>query len=66
MRETEREAETEAEGEVGSSQGARSGTRPLDPGSHPEPKTDVQPLSHLGVPLKSILFYFFPYYFYSK
>ena len=46
----EREAEIQAEGEAGSLQGARCGTRSQDPGSHPEPKADAQPLSHPGAP----------------
>ena len=55
MRATEREAETQAEGEVGSMLGARYGTRSQDPGSHPEPKADAQPLSPQGVPRVTIL-----------
>ena len=50
MRDTQREAETQAEGEAGSMQGARCGTRSRDPGSHPGPKADAQPLSHPGAP----------------
>ena len=49
-RHREREAETQAEGEAGSTQGAPSRTRSGTPGSRPEPKADVQPLSHPGVP----------------
>ena len=49
MRDTQREAETQAEGEVGS-QGAWCGLDPRTLGSWPEPKADVQPLSHPGVP----------------
>ena len=40
----------QAEGEAGSLQGARTGTGSPDPGSHPEPKADAQPLSHPGDP----------------
>ena len=52
MRGTEREAETQAEGEAGSppSKGPDVGLNPGTPGSCPEPKTDVQPLSHPGTP----------------
>ena len=32
-------------------QGARCGTPSQDPGPHPEPKADAQPLSHPGVPV---------------
>ena len=52
MRDTKREAETQAEGEVGSLQGARCKTQSQDPGSLPEWKTDAQPLSHTGVPIR--------------
>ena len=55
MRGTRREAETQAEGEAGSLQGARRGTRSRDPGSHPEPKADAQPLSHPGAPGRYLL-----------
>ena len=47
----ERGAETQAEGEAGPLQGARCGTRSRTPGSRPEPKAGVQPLSHPGIPL---------------
>ena len=55
-----RDTETQAVGEAGSMQGARSGTQSWIPGSRPEPKADVQPLSHPGIPrldlmLKKIL-----------
>ena len=49
--EREREAETQAEGEAGSMQEPDVGLHPGTPGSHLEPKTDTQPLSHLGIPL---------------
>ena len=51
MRDTEREAETQAEGEAGSLWGAWCGTQSQDPGSHSEPKADVQLLSHPGTPI---------------
>ena len=59
MRDTEREAETQAEGEAGSLWKARFKTQTQDPDvrlnpktlrSRPEPKADVQPLSHAGIP----------------
>ena len=46
MRDTHREAEIQAEGEASSLQEAQHGTQSQDPGSHPEPKADAQPLSH--------------------
>ena len=49
-RHREKGAETQAEGEAGSKQGAGCGTGSLIPGSHPEPKTDAQLLSHSGNP----------------
>ena len=48
-RHTQREAETQAEGEVGALCGVpNAGLEPRTPGSGfwPEPKADVQPLSH--------------------
>ena len=50
MRDTQREAKTQAEREAGSMQEADLGLDPRTPGSHPELKTDVQLLSHPGVP----------------
>ena len=44
-----REAETQAEGEAGSLRGAPWGTWCRILGSHPEPKADAPPLSHLGI-----------------
>ena len=49
MRDTEREAETGAEGEAGSLQGSQCGTWSTDPGSHPEPKADTQPLIQVSL-----------------
>ena len=48
-RHREREVETQAVGEAGSLQGAQCGIRSWIPGSCPEPKADIQPLSHTGV-----------------
>ena len=31
-----------------------AGLDPRTPGSHPEPKADTQPLSHLGVPMTNL------------
>ena len=50
IKDTEKEAETQAEGEAGSLPGARYGTQSQIPESHPDPKADVQLLSHPGVP----------------
>ena len=51
MRDTKREAETHAEGgEAGSCKEPDVGLGPWNPGSHPEPKANAQPLSHPGVP----------------
>ena len=50
----QREAETQAEGEAGPLRGTQSRTQSQDQGSHPEPKTDAQPLSHSGVPAYQI------------
>ena len=55
MRDTEREAEIQAEGEASSLQVVRCGTQSQIPGLRPEPKADVQPLSHPGVPINKIL-----------
>ena len=44
------EAETKAEGEAGSLKEPDVGLDPGTPGSLPEPKADVQLLSHPGVP----------------
>ena len=51
-RNTEREAETQAEGEAGSplTKEPNAGLDPRTPGSHPELKTDAQPLSPPGAP----------------
>ena len=40
------------------------GLNPRTPGSHPEPKADVQPLSHPRVP-ESFIFIFFKDFIYS-
>ena len=45
-----RDTETQAEGEAAPCGKPDSGLDPRAPGSHPEPKTDAQPLSHPGVP----------------
>ena len=50
MTEREREAETQIEREAGSLEEPDAGLDPRTPGSHPELKADVQPLSHPGVP----------------
>ena len=55
MRDTEREAETWAEGEAGSMWEPNVGLNPGTPGSRPEPKADIQPLSHPGAPILYIL-----------
>ena len=58
---TEREAKTQAEeGEADSLQGAQYGTQSWIPGSRPEPKADIQPLSHPGIPGLLSLCNFFP------
>ena len=54
-----REAETSAEGEAGSPGEPDAGLNPGIPGSHPEPKADVQPLSHPGIPGLFCLFLIF-------
>ena len=51
----EREAETQEEGEAGSMPGARRGTRSQDSRIGPGPKAGAKPLSHLGIPCKSLL-----------
>ena len=57
MRDTQREAEAQAEGgEAGSMQKPNVGLDPRTPGSCPEPKADVQPLSHPGFPPISLFF----------
>ena len=48
MGDTHREAETQAEGESGRE--PSGGLDPSTPGSRPEPKADVQPLSHSSAP----------------
>ena len=55
MRDSEREAETQAEREAGSLRGPKAGLHPRTPGSHPEPKTDAQALSHPGIPNPALL-----------
>ena len=47
MRHTQRETETHTEGEGGEPD---EGLDPRTPGSCPEPKADVQLLSHPGIP----------------
>ena len=46
MRDTEREAETEAEVEQAPCRETNARLDPRTPGSHPEPKSDAQTLSH--------------------
>ena len=58
---TEWEAEIQAEEDAGSLQGALHRTHSPDPASHPEPKTEAQPLSHPGVPPNSFLKILFIY-----
>ena len=58
-----RETETQAEGEAGSLWGPGCGTQSEDPGSHPEPKADAQPLSHLGALTGFFLSFFFFFFF---
>ena len=53
-REREREAETQAEGEAGSMQGAQHGTRSRDPRTTPWAGGDAKPLSHPGIPPRTI------------
>ena len=55
MKDTEKEAETQIEGEAGHLQGAQCGTPSRTPGSHSEPKTEAQPLSHKGAPLAEFI-----------
>ena len=51
MRDTEKEAETQAErGEQALGKEPDVGLGPGNPGSRPEPKADIQPLGHPGVP----------------
>ena len=50
MRGTEKEAETQAGGEAGSCGEPDVGLHPRTLRSQPEPKADVQPLSHPGNP----------------
>ena len=49
IHERHREKDRDIEGEAGSSERARCRTWSLDPGSNPEPKADIQLLSHPGV-----------------
>ena len=49
-----REAETQAEGEAGSMQEARCGTRSRDSRITPWAKGSAKPLSHPGIPNKSL------------
>ena len=62
---TERERDSERERQrheqrekTGSMQEAQCGLDPGSPGSRPEPKADVQPLSHPGIPIAN--FYISP------
>ena len=48
-RDTQRETETQAEREQAPRGEPDVGLDPRTPGSCPEPKADVQPLSHLGI-----------------
>ena len=50
MRDTEKKAETRAEEKQILLQGAGSRTWSQEPGSCPEPKADVEPLSHPDIP----------------
>ena len=55
MRHTEREAETRQRGKQASCGEPNVGLDPRTPGSRPEPKADVQPLSHPGAPKPRLL-----------
>ena len=50
MRDTDREAETQGEEKQAPSKDPDAGLNPGNLGSRPEPKADVQLLSHTGVP----------------
>ena len=58
IHERHREAETQAEREAGSLQEPDMGLDPGPPGSCPEPKADVQPLSHPGIPKFAVVLNF--------
>ena len=48
MRERERERDRQKEKQAPCRE-PNVGLNPMTPGSHPEPKTDAQPASHLGI-----------------
>ena len=55
MRDTEREAENRQREKQASHRKPNAGLEPRTRGSKPEPKADVQPLSHPGVPSEKFL-----------